>query len=215
MRRRRTVAMIALIGGGAAIGLAPALAGAFSTSTAGSAAMGGIADDHGTLYELDPVHSSVVFSIKHLNVTNVYGRFNEMGGTFRYDGDNPENSMFELEIRTRSIDTNNGDRDNHLRSPDFFNARQYPTATFKSSSVSRKSEGVYEVEGELTIHGQTREVTVEMQHTGSNTVERFGHRRGFEAHFTIDRHDFEVSYMPEMLGSDVHIIVALQGIGQD
>src|ERR1700687_5815575 len=86
-------------------------------------------------YKVDTAHSSVAFKISHLDLSWIHGRFNDYSGTFTIDPDDAGKSSFEMTIDTKSVDTNNKNRDNHLRSPDFFNAKQFPAITFKSTSV--------------------------------------------------------------------------------
>ena len=106
-------------------------------------------------YTIDAVHSGVSFQILHLGLSNVHGRFNDFGGSFTIDTSDPSRSAFSLSIKTDSVDTNNTGRDGHLKSPDFFNVKQFPTIGFKSTSV-KPIDGGYEVTGDLTIHGATK-----------------------------------------------------------
>lgn len=165
-------------------------------------------------FTTDNGHSTVLFRVKHLGVTNFYGRFNNLSGTFNLDRDNPSNSHLSFEIDTASVDTNSEGRDRHLKGPDFFNVAQFPTATFSSTSVSAgDNEGEFEVTGDLTIRGTTKPVTMTVVHTGEgDRGPRFGYRAGFETSLTISRSDFGVSYLPEGLGDDVKLIVSVQGI---
>ena len=104
-------------------------------------------------YKVDPVHSSNWFRIKHMNVTNFYGRFNEMAGTYTFDDANPSGSAFDIQIKTESVDTHNDGRNKHLKSADFFDAEKNPEIAFKSSSVKKLSDKELEVKGDLTLHG--------------------------------------------------------------
>jgi polyisoprenoid-binding protein YceI len=101
-------------------------------------------------YRIDPVHSFIIFRVKHLNTGFAYGRFNTFSGTFVVDERNPANSSIELEIDANSVDTGNSQRDDHLRNPDFFNARQFPKITFKSTRVRKLNDTTVEVQGNLT-----------------------------------------------------------------
>ncbi|HEV3163139.1 MAG TPA: YceI family protein, partial [Isosphaeraceae bacterium] len=98
-----------------------------------------------TVYKVDPVHSSLFFHVRHMNVGYYNGRFNELSGNIALDEQNPAQCSFEFTINAGSVDTANAKRDQHLKSPDFFNAKQFPKITFKSKSVSKSGENAYEV----------------------------------------------------------------------
>jgi polyisoprenoid-binding protein YceI len=164
-------------------------------------------------YKVDVVHSTALFRVHHLGAGQFWGRFNEITGTFTHgEGAKP---TFEVEIATESVDTNNDSLDGHLKSPDFFNAKEFPTMRFKSTSAKKKGEGTYDVTGDLTIRGITKRITAEIEHTGERDAgARFGYRCGFEARFTVKRSDFEVSYGVDngLLGDETRVIVALEGV---
>ncbi|MCB9841373.1 MAG: YceI family protein [Phycisphaeraceae bacterium] len=155
-------------------------------------------------YTVDPVHSSVHFMIKHAGVSNFYGRFNTLQGTLVFDPENPESARMEFMVDTSSVDTGNAGRDDHLRSGDFFNARQFPQATFESTSFAvaeDMGENMYTVEGELTLHGETRPVTVYFEWLG--TGEFRGNTVGaFQAQMEIQRRDFGMTTYSADDGSD-------------
>lgn len=163
----------------------------------------------GDTFKLDPVHSSLLFKVKHLGVSYSYGRFNEMDGQIVWDSADPSKSTFSVTVKTSSVDTANAKRDEHLRSPDFFDAKQFPTLSFKSTSVKPAGENKYEVTGDLTIRGVTKPITVTLEHVGVNSGQR-GTKTGFDGQFTINRQDFGVAYMPQGIGNDVTILVALE-----
>lgn len=164
-------------------------------------------------FTIDASHSSIVFRVKHLNVSYFFGRFNEMAGMFTFDPENPSTSALRMEVKTESVDTNNKGRDNHLRGPDFFNAKQFPSLTFKSTKFEKTDvANVYKLTGEFSLHGVTKEITVDVEHTGSGkSNERFGYRIGFLTTFSIKRSDFGMNYMPDLLGDEVQITVSLEG----
>ncbi|HET6202607.1 MAG TPA: YceI family protein [Planctomycetota bacterium] len=164
-------------------------------------------------YEIDGVHSSVLFRIKHFDASFVYGRFNEVSGTLVYDEASPAASSVEVTIKADSVDTHNAGRDKHLKSPDFFNAEEFPVLSFKSKSVKGSGKGGgLEVTGDLTIHGVTKPVTVKGVHTGTGKGMKGEERAGFETTFTIKRSDFGMRFMAEALGDEVQITVALEGV---
>ena len=170
-------------------------------------------------YSVDAVHSSVHFMIKHAGVSNFYGRFNTLSGTLTFDPANPESARMEFMVDTSSVDTGNAGRDDHLRSGDFFDARQFPQATFQSTSFAaaeEMGENMYTVEGELTLHGETKPVTAYFEWLG------VGEFRGnpigaFEAQMEIKRSDFGMTtYMADdrsdngALGNTVMILLSAE-----
>lgn len=163
-------------------------------------------------YKVDPVHSSVLFRIKHMNVGYFYGRFNDIAGEFTIDPANPSGSSFDFKINLESLDTNNKDRDKHLLGPDFFNAKEFPEIAFKSTQAQKVDEHTYEVVGDLTMHGVTKPVTVRIDYVGSGKEMRGGGTRaGIEAVFTLRRTEFGMKYGLQGLGDEVRVIAALEG----
>lgn len=161
------------------------------------------------LYAVDVVHTNVLFKIKHARVSNFYGRFNGIEGTFTL-AENPVESTFELTIDTTSVDTKVAKRDDHLRSPDFFNVGQFPAATFKSSGIVADDDGTYTLSGEMTLNGVTKAIDADLTFTGTG---KFQGKpvAGFEAIFHINRSDFGITTYLGPLGDDVEIIVAVEG----
>jgi polyisoprenoid-binding protein YceI len=162
-------------------------------------------------YTIDNVHSSVTFRIRHLDISWVYGRFNEISGTFTLDKDDPAKSSLNVTIKADSVDSNNPKRDGHLRSPDFFNTKQFPEITFRSSSV-KAADGGYEVTGELTMHGVTKPVTLALK--GGDKVAEFpkGFQRvGLSGELILKRSDFGMDKMTGLLGDEVQIGVGVEG----
>lgn len=165
-------------------------------------------------FKVDPVHSTVIFKIFHFNVAPFYGRFDAPEGSFVLDDQDAAKSTFEFSIPVEKVDTGNEKRDNHLKGPDFFNARQFPTITFKSKSVAKKTETAYEVTGDLTIHGVTKETKVNVEKTGQAKDPMGKERAGLAATFTVRRSDYGVSFMPQGLGDDVTLMVGIEGLKQ-
>jgi polyisoprenoid-binding protein YceI len=162
-------------------------------------------------YQIDTTHSSVVFKVKHLGTANFYGRFNGVTGTLDFDPANPTAAKVNVEIPTQNVDTGNTQRDDHLRSPDFFDAKQFPTLSVASTKVTKVGEHHYEVAGNLTLHGVTKPVTLKVEHTGSGKHPRSGKDLiGFEARATIKRSDFGMQFMVGPLSDDVEIILAIE-----
>jgi polyisoprenoid-binding protein YceI len=163
-------------------------------------------------FTMDPMHSSLSFKIAHLGLSQVHGRFNAFSGGFTIDPDNPGNTSFSMTIKTESVDTNNKGRDNHLRSPDFFNAKQFPELTFKSTSI-RPVEGGYEVTGDLTMHGQTKPITLVLKGGASAEFPQGTRRTGYSGDVIIKRSDFGVGNpkFAGALGEDVSVSVSFEG----
>ena len=164
-------------------------------------------------YKVDPVHSSVVFSIKHNGVTNFYGAFKEISGTVAFDAADPSKSAVELTVPVESVDTRSDKRDQHLKSPDFFNAKQFPAITFKSNKIEGSGES-YKISGDLTIHGVTKPITVDFKRGADGTGGGGKTVGGGEARFTIKRSDYDMKFMVGPLGDDVNIILSLEGAKQ-
>jgi polyisoprenoid-binding protein YceI len=158
------------------------------------------------------VHSFSLFKIQHFGAGFVYGWFKETDGKFVV-ADDPTKSSLELSIKADSIDTHNAKRDGHLQSPDFFNAAQFPTITFKSTKVAKAADG-FDVTGDLTIRGKTKSITAKVAPTGGGEDPQKKYRGGFEGHVTINRNDFDLGFMPGALGDTVEITLALEGIAQ-
>ncbi|MCH8473647.1 MAG: YceI family protein [Opitutales bacterium] len=165
-------------------------------------------------YQIDPVHSSVDFRIRHF-VNRVSGRFGEFSGDLHIDRKNLENSLAEVTIQVTSVDTNNSDRDEHLRSDDFFDAENYSEITFVSTSWVDQGEDRFHITGDLTIRGTTHEVTLDAELLG------FGEGRGdifltgWEATTQIDRTDYGVSWGTPAVGANVDIVISVQAHLQD
>lgn len=212
-----TAGLIFALGAGSAP-QTEATAAAVRTATAASTA--GLAAETAT-YTIDAVHSGVNFKLRRANASHFHGRFNELGGELTFNPAVPTASSVNIEIPIASVDTNNERRDQHLRAADFFNARQFPTATFVSTGVAPTDEdGVYELSGDFTFHGTTERISAELVHTGSGNA-RGNEVVGFEATFSIKRGDFGVTqYLADDgsdtggLGNTVEITVWVEAIKQ-
>ena len=145
-------------------------------------------------WELDPAHSSAEFAVKHLMVSTVTGRFKKLSGRFDLDESNPENSRIDADIDAASVDTGIADRDNHLRSPDFFDVTNHPTMTFRSRSIEIESEDRARLLGELTIRGVTRPVSLDVTFDGEIKDPWGNRRRGFTAEGVLYRKDFGMTW---------------------
>ena len=157
-------------------------------------------------YDLDPAHTSIVFKIKHLGISSVYGRFNEVEGAIS-TGSSPS---FQFTVKTDSVDTNNKKRDDHLRSPDFFNAKQFPVITFKSTEVHAHGDKLH-VTGDLALHGVTKHIEVNLKKLGEAEMPKGTHRVGFETTFTLKRTDFGMDKMIGPAGDEVTLLISFEG----
>ena len=150
-----------------------------------------------TVWTLDPAHSLVEFSAKHMMITTVKGRFSDVKGTITVDEANPDRSVVEVEIDTASIDTRQEQRDAHLRSADFLDVEQYPTITFRSKRVEgahAEAGDSFRLVGDLTIRGVTREVVLDAAFEGTGTDPWGGERASFSAETKLDRRDFGLTW---------------------
>ena len=166
---------------------------------------------HGAEYDLDNSHTSLIFGISHFGYSFTYGRFNALAGGFEFDKDNPTAARFQFEIDASSVDTNDAKRDEHLRGPDFFDARQFPKITFTSTRVLKSGEDL-EMVGDLTMHGVTREVTIPFKYLGEGKGPYGKYRCGFSAQVMVQRGDFGMKAMAPMIGDDVSITFSFEGI---
>jgi len=181
-------------------------------------------------YKLDPVHSVVLFKVGHLGISNTWGRFNKVEGTLTWDNDvhAPQvipnvlakvdaliNLALTVNITIESLDTNDGKRDQHLKNPDFFNAKQFPTATFVSKSWNvTGNDKKFEVTGDLTLLGTTKSVTLPVTMVGAGATPFKDTRIGFDATIAFKRSDFGMKDKLEYAGDDVTMFISIEGIKQ-
>ena len=147
-----------------------------------------------TVWQIDPAHTLVEFSAKHMMFTTVKGRFAGVKGTIRVDGQDVTRSSVEAEIDAATLDTRTTDRDNHLRSPDFLHVEQHPTITFRSTRVERAGDDRVKVIGDLTIRGTTRQVTLDTTLNGQGKTPFGTTVAGFTAETSINRKDFGLNW---------------------
>ena len=161
-------------------------------------------------FNIDSVHSTAIFRVQHLGAGNFYGRFNELEGTIDWDAE--AGPSFDVSIKIESVDSGNEALDRHLKNADFFDAKQFPTMTFKSTGAKKMGDN-WKVMGEMTMHGVTKAVEVDMEFVGRADVGR-GDRVGFETTFTVKRSDFGMNWGVEngALGDATKIIVSLEGV---
>ena len=169
-----------------------------------------LADAAGT-YEIDTAHSMILFRAKHNGITYNYGRFNEFTGEITMD-DDVSKSTVAFEVKTASVDTANQKRDQHLRSSDFFSAKQFPVITFKSTKVSMKEgeEDMLEVTGDLELLGVKKSITVDVEITGRGKGRGGESLIGFESIFTIKRSEFGMTYGAGSVSDDIRLTVSIE-----
>jgi polyisoprenoid-binding protein YceI len=148
-----------------------------------------------TTYTIDPAHSSAHFKVRHMMITNVRGEFGKLTGTVQFDPGAPGAASVQAEIDVTSINTREPQRDAHLKSPDFFDAAQYPTIGFRSKGVEPAGDGEYKMTGDLTIHGVTQEVVLDVEGPTPEHKDPWGAaRRGATASTKIRRKDFGLTW---------------------
>lgn len=168
-------------------------------------------------YKIDPSHSEVGFTIRHM-VSNVRGRFNDFAGTVDMDPKAPQKGSVEFSVKTTSIDTGNADRDKHLRTADFFDAEKYPEITFKSDSVKATGKNTYNVTGTLTMHGVSKKVTLPVTFNGEGKDPWGNTRAGFETSTKLDRKEYGIVWNKAidnggvLLGDDVNVSINLETV---
>jgi polyisoprenoid-binding protein YceI len=167
-------------------------------------------------FAIDNSHTSIIFGVSHLGYSITYGRFNKISGAFTLDAKGPEASTFQVAIDVASIDTNDAKRDEHLKGPDFFNSGEFPVISFKSTKVApRKTETgiVLDVTGDLTLHGVTKPVTLELQKLGEGPGPGGNDfRTGFSGTAKLKRSDFGMTNMLGGVGDEVAVTISIEGI---
>ncbi len=164
-------------------------------------------------WQLDPPHSAAQFSVKHLGVSTVRGAFTKVSGTVQYDPNNLSKTSIQATIDAASVDTRVEMRDNDLRSARFLDAQKYPTITFASKKVEAAGAGQLKVTGDLTIHGTTKEVVLDVDGLASPIKDPMGKdrlRMGASATTKINRNDFGVSGLPGLIGDDITITLDVE-----
>ena len=154
--------------------------------------MTNLTDTTGT-WQIDPTHTTIGFSVRHAMIAKVRGRFTDFAGSFTLNGDDPANSSAQLTVLLTSVDTQNDDRDNHLRSAEFFDVESFPEMTFISTSVESKGSD-FVVTGDLSVHGVTKTVPVKFELVGISQDPWGNTRIGFEGEAEINRRDFGLEW---------------------
>ncbi len=171
-----------------------------------------------TKWTIDPTHSGVDFSIKHMMFSNVKGSFNQFDAIIEANPLDLTTATIEFNVNLASVDTRNEDRDNHLRSGDFFDVEVYPTMTFKATTIVNNGDGEYEVTGDLSIHGVTKQETFTVNYEGSGKDPWGNEKVGFSAAGSIKRSDYGLTWNSALetggvlVGDKVKINIELQAV---
>jgi polyisoprenoid-binding protein YceI len=171
-------------------------------------------------WNIDPSHSAIAFSVRHMVVSKTRGRFTKWSGELRFDADDPRASSVQVTIDPASIDTADAQRDAHLRSADFLDVEKFPTASFRSTKVEEVESGVYRVTGDLTVHGVTRSVVLDIVYEGTGKDPWGGERAGFSGSTTIDRKDFGLRWNQALetggvlVGDKVELVLEIEAVKQ-
>ena len=173
-----------------------------------------------TKWSIDPTHSEIGFKVKHMMFTNVSGNFEKFDASIETEGDDFTTAKFDFSGEIDSINTGNADRDNHLRSADFFDAEQFPTLTFKSTSFEKESESDYKLTGDLTLHGVTKSVKLDVEFGGLAKDPWGNTKTGLSATGKINRKDWGLNWNSALetggvlVGEEVKLNIELQFIQQ-
>jgi len=156
-------------------------------------------------------HASINFRIKHLGFSWLTGRFDDFSGTFTFDEANPAASKVNVEINTDSINTNHGERDKHLRGKDFLDTAKFPKATFESTSVAVNGDKAT-ITGNLTLHGVTKQITIEAERVGGGKDPWGGYREGFSGTTTLPLKDFDINFDLGPASKEVELTLEIEGV---
>ena len=173
-----------------------------------------------TTWNVDPMHAEVGFAVRHLMISTVRGRFGKVEGTVTVDEQNPKNSKVEVTVDVSSIDTRQEMRDNHLRSPDFFDAANFPTMRFVSKRIEGDTADRFRLVGDLTVRGTTREVVLDVSFEGRGMDPWGSERAGFSATGRINREQFGLTWNQALetggvvVGEDVKISIDVEIVRQ-
>lgn len=164
-------------------------------------------------YKIDPAHTAVAFIVNHVGFSNVIGRFNTVGGDVSFDKDAVEKSTVTVTIDTTSVDTNHAKRDEHLRSPDFFNAKEFPKMTFKSTKIEKTGDKTGKLHGDLTMLGVTKPVVLDVTFNkdGVSPASKL-ETAGFSARGTVKRTEFGMKYGAPAIGDDIQLLIEVEAV---
>ena len=162
-------------------------------------------------WQIDPNHTAAQFSVRHMGISTVRGAFTKVSGSAQYDPSNLSKTSIDATIDASSVDTRVSMRDDDLRSPNYFDVAKYPTITFKSKSVQAVGEGKLKIVGDLTIHGVTKEVTLDVDGPSAPVTDPKGNSHlGASASTTVNRKDFGVGGSSNVVGEDITITIDVE-----
>ena len=174
-----------------------------------------------SVWEIDPAHSTVQFSVRHMMVSNVRGDFTKLTGSVEGDEAKPTEAVITVSIDPASLNTRDAKRDDHLRGPDFFDVAKYPAITFKSKSIAAAGPGAFKVTGDLTMHGVTKEIVLDVSDVTPAITDPSGKTRaGARATTKLNRKDFGINWSKAMdngglvVGDDVAVTVDVEAVKQ-
>jgi polyisoprenoid-binding protein YceI len=185
--------LVALALGGALIGAGQAMAADYAIDKQGQ-------------------HAFVNFKISHLGYSWLYGTFKDFDGSFSFDAAKPQDSKVNVTLNTTSVDTNHAERDKHIRSDDFLNVSEHPTATFASTAVTSTGEGTADITGDLTLNGVTKPVVIAATFIGEGKDPWGGYRAGFAGSTTLKLKDFGITKDLGPASESVELIISVEGV---
>ena len=171
---------------------------------------------HAAEYVIDTkgAHAFIQFRVKHLGFSWLYGRFNDFEGQFVFDQNKPEKNRIEVQIDTASVDSNHTVRDKYLRGKDFLNVKAFPKASFVSTAYEKQGDAAALLKGDLTLHGQTHPVTIDIEHIGGGKDPWGGYREGFEGRTTIKPEVWGIPMIDKLgaASAEVELILTVEGV---
>ena len=163
-------------------------------------------------YEVDTAHTYILFKVKHFDIGFSYGRFDGATGSIVWEDDNPAKNAIKMMVNAVDVNTADDKRDQHIRSADFLNIEKHSAIVFKSTSIKKLDNNLYEVNGELTLLGKARPIRVKVRQTGIGKDPWGNYRRGFETNFVIKRSEWGMDFMLEGVSDEVELTVSIEGI---
>lgn len=187
-----------------------------AAAIASTALFAGTAQAEEYKIDIEGQHAFIQFKINHLGYSWLLGRFNEFEGSFNYDENAPENASINVTIETASIDTNHAERDKHLRSDDFLNVSEFPTARFESTRYVPDEDDADEgtMYGNFTLNGVTKEIAIDVEHVGAGEDPWGGFRRGFEGEVDLTLADYNIDYNLGPAAREVELYFSIEGVRQ-
>lgn len=167
-----------------------------------------------TELKVDPAHSNFLARVKHLGVAYYYSQFQDVSGTIKLNKEKTSESSVNITVKAESFESNHEKRNKHIKGPDFLNAKKYPEITFESKKVEKKDEKTWEVTGDFTLRGQTKEITIDVKHLGSTKGPEGKTHHGFYTVFDINRLDWGIDWKPDagVVSEDVQLTISIEAV---